>query len=98
MGIVKQFKTAEDDTLDLTTDEALAALLAEFDKAVESRKRANAAIEAIKAVVETKLGNHDNAVAKGCRMITWHVEPRREFTVKASNPKVLRIGKINGHA
>lgn len=95
MGIVKQFKIAESDTLDLTADEGLSVLLAEFDKAVDARKSANAAIEAIKAVVETKLGNHDNAVAKGCRMITWRAEPRREFTVKASEPKVLRIGKMN---
>jgi hypothetical protein len=47
-----------------------------------SRPMRRSAIEAIKAVVETKLGNHDNAVAKGCRMITWRIEPRREFTVK----------------
>lgn len=41
MGIVKQFKTAEGATLDLAGDEALAALLADYDKAVEDRKRAS---------------------------------------------------------
>jgi hypothetical protein len=47
MGIIKSFETSTAPSLDLSDDSSIATMLADYDRAVEDKKRAEAVIEAM---------------------------------------------------
>jgi len=81
--------------IDLRHDDNIKVLLENYDKALETRKQAEATIEAAKITLKNRLGNHETAIAADGRTITWCIEHRSEYTVQESDNRVLRIGKPN---
>jgi hypothetical protein len=77
--------------IDLTADNELPLQLEQREAAVSLRKSAQEEIDSIDAAIMIKMGTHERAEFAGDWYATWKVEPRREYLVAASRPRVLRI-------
>lgn len=77
--------------IDLTADNELPLQLEQRETAVALRKSAQDEIDSIDASIMIKMGTHERAEFAGDWYATWKVEPRREYLVAASRPRVLRI-------
>ena len=93
--IERLFRTDDGGTLDLTTDNALPALLAERERLSDEKSAAERRLKEIKAEILAKIGSATFAEVAGGRLITAKTVHRKGYVVNASSYRDVRIKTIN---
>jgi hypothetical protein len=81
------------ETIDLSGDNRLPMLLAQYERLTGERKAVDEQIDAIRAEVIDKLAGHEAGVCDGFKLSN-KVQHRKAYTVEASSRAVLRITKM----
>jgi predicted phage-related endonuclease len=84
-------------TIDLTGDNRLAGILKDREDLKDVIDAARKAMEGIDAEIKYKLGDAWFGELPGWRL-TWKLEQRKEYTVEASEKRVLRVKQIEEKA
>jgi predicted phage-related endonuclease len=79
--------------VDLTMDNRILKLLEDREEFQADRSKAEKKIKAAETEIKEKLGSAEVATVMGWRVSLKH-EPRAAHFVKASNPRVLRVSRI----
>lgn len=83
--------SADDVTIDLSTDNRVAELLALRENFMAQKKSAEADLETIKAEIAAKLGDATVATLPEGRRMTYRIEPRKGYSVEPSEPRIMRF-------
>lgn len=89
-AIARIFAEGNEPPIDLSGDNRFAALVEERAGLKEAEKAAKAKLEEVEAEIKFKLGNSSLAVC-GNRTVSWKLQKRGAYQVKASEFRVLRV-------
>lgn len=81
----------DDVTIDLSKDNRVPELIALRDKFMVQQRNAKADLETISNEIKAKLGDATIGLLADGRRITWRIEPRKAYSVEASEPRILRF-------